>query len=115
MSPNLKARLPIVLGQVKTTARPPPAGPPGAARRVAGGGVKNAPHPQPRSMGHYEGIKGLSRHILALRAAVFHGPLDPFFVSIPGVCEDRSCEKIKSSLKVFCYGSRTAKQGAPRS
>jgi hypothetical protein len=40
-------------------------------------------------MGHYEGIKGLSRHILALRAAVFHGPLDPFSVKVEQV-EDRA-------------------------
>ena len=46
-------------------------------------------------MSHYEGIKGLSRHILALRAAVFHGPLDPF--SVQGFADYcRNCPERRS-------------------
>ncbi|EDV0506125.1 hypothetical protein AZ56_23860 [Salmonella enterica subsp. enterica serovar Typhimurium] len=58
---------------------PPPRSPRG---RGAGGRFASlrSTCPHALALGHSKGVKGLSRHILGLRPAVFHGSLDPLSV-----------------------------------
>jgi hypothetical protein len=69
-------------------------------------GRKAFPFTPTDSVGRSEGIKGLSRHILAPKlpgAAVFHDPLDPFSTQRPGAIERKIYFNLSFMKERFIY------------